>query len=307
MRILRLYSGICPLALVGVPGWMLVGNPAVLRGHPLLPALCAVALLGGIIRATVLFMNHSRSARSRPKPRVLRLIGAVAVRTLVLLLLAGLLWLNPFRAVGLDQGLPDGVVMHESPTSITLSTPNASTTGFVFYPGARVEALAYRDLLAPLAAAGTTVVILKEPLGLSIIDSGQAGPLLSKHPGITHWAVGGHSLGGVSAGIFAEDEQQVSGLVLWGSYPVQDLSDIDRLSGLSISGSDDGLSTPDMVRDAAPRLPRPTDSVVIDGGIHAYFGSYGPQPGDGTPGISRSSAQKQVVAATQGFLAGLRN
>ncbi|MGO2003886.1 alpha/beta hydrolase [Arthrobacter rhombi] len=305
MRLLRLYSGACILALVGIPAWMLLDNPAVLRGHPLLPALCAVALLGGIIWATVLFIGRSRSARSHPKRRVLHLIGAVAIRTLVLMLLAGLLWLNPFRAVALEQGLPDGVVMRESPTSITLSAPNASSTGFVFYPGARVEALAYRDLLAPLAAEGITVVILKEPLGLSIIDSGQAGPLLSKHPLITRWAVGGHSLGGVSAGIFAEDEPQVSGLILWGSYPVSDLSRIDRLSGLSISGSDDGLSTPATVRDAVPLLPRPTTSVVIDGGIHAYFGNYGPQPGDGTPQTGRASAQEQILGATQEFLAGL--
>lgn len=307
MRILRLYSYLCILALVGIPAWMLLGNPAVLRGHPLLPALCAAALLAGIIWAAVLFTTRRRVPRRPSKHRLWRAVGAVAGRSLVLILVGGLLWLNPFRMVPTGAMLPDGVVLSDHPTSITLTGPAPSTTALVFYPGARVEALAYRDLLAPLAATGTTVIILKEPLGLSIIDSGQAGSVLEDHPEVSSWAVGGHSLGGVSAGLFAGDEQQVSGLVLWGSYPLQDLSGVSRLSGLSISGSDDGLSTPATIRDAAPLLPAHTTSVVIDGGIHAYFGNYGPQPGDGTPGISRAAAQERITKATQRFVEALGN
>jgi hypothetical protein len=36
----------------------------------------------------------------------------------------------------------------------------------------------------------------------------------------------------------------------------------------------------------------------IDGGIHAFFGDYGSQPGDGEPGTSREDAQAQIIAAT---------
>jgi hypothetical protein len=43
--------------------------------------------------------------------------------------------------------------------------------------------------------------------------------------------------------------------------------------------------------------------VVIDGGTHAFFGDYGPQPGDGVPGVSREEAQAQTVEATKAFLA----
>jgi len=34
---------------------------------------------------------------------------------------------------------------------------------------------------------------------------------------------------------------------------------------------------------------------VIDGGCHAYFGSYGPQKGDGSP--SMSDREQQEIAA----------
>jgi len=38
------------------------------------------------------------------------------------------------------------------------------------------------------------------------------------------------------------------------------------------------------------------------GGNHAQFGWYGPQPGDGTAGISRAEQQAQIIDATVAFL-----
>jgi len=42
--------------------------------------------------------------------------------------------------------------------------------------------------------------------------------------------------------------------------------------------------------------------TAVEGGIHAYFGDYGPQPGDGTPGVDRNTAQRQIVAASVSFM-----
>ncbi|MFB0839367.1 hypothetical protein ACETK3_15300 [Arthrobacter sp. E44] len=36
--------------------------------------------------------------------------------------------------------------------------------------------------------------------------------------------------------------------------------------------------------------------------MHAFFGDYGNQPGDGEPGVSRQAAQQQIAAATVAFL-----
>jgi Alpha/beta hydrolase family len=47
--------------------------------------------------------------------------------------------------------------------------------------------------------AGYLVVILKEPLGLSLLDGNQARGAMADNPDIITWAVGGHSLGGVTA------------------------------------------------------------------------------------------------------------
>lgn len=44
---------------------------------------------------------------------------------------------------------------------------------------------------------------------------------------------------------------------------------------------------------------------MVPGAVHAFFGDYGPQAGDGTPGTSRAQAQRQIVEATDRFVAGL--
>jgi hypothetical protein len=44
-----------------------------------------------------------------------------------------------------------------------------------------------------------------------------------------------------------------------------------------------------------PQLPPGTIMQVIEGGNHAQFGNYGPQPGDGTATISTAEQQSQAV------------
>ena len=103
--------------------------------------------------------------------------------------------------------------------------------GLVFYPGARVDARAYQDILGPLANAGYLVVILKVPLGIALLDTSQARAAMDRHPGITSWAVGGHSLGGVSASTFAKSNPDVSGLLLFASFPADSMADSGRPFG----------------------------------------------------------------------------
>ena len=173
----------------------------------------------------------------------------------------------------------------------------------MFSPGARVDSRAYAALLRPVAEAGYLVVILKEPFGLAIAQIGQAAGPIADHPEITTWAVGGHSLGGVAAASFAADNPDtVSGLLLWASYPNGDLSTDTDLQVESISGSNDGLTTPADIEKSKANLPPDTTFTVIDGGVHAYFADYGEQPGDGQPTIDRDEASAQIIEASTAFL-----
>ena len=43
----------------------------------------------------------------------------------------------------------------------------------------------------------------------------------------------------------------------------------------------------------------------MKGGVHAFFGDYGPQDGDGKPTISHDQAQAEIAAASVEFVNGL--
>ncbi|MEO3941042.1 alpha/beta hydrolase [Paenarthrobacter nicotinovorans] len=297
-------SGVCAAALVLVPLWMLIGNPAVLRGHPLMPALLVTAAVVGLLWAVLLW----RRRRVSLKRSAWRAVGAWAGRVAVLALVAMLVWLNPFAyQPPAAAGAAAGVSMAEEPTAIVLAPEGGQATkGLVFYPGARVEARAYVDILKPAADAGVLVVILKTPLNLSLLDGNQARGAMAAHPEISTWTVGGHSLGGVSASSFALGNQDVDGLLLYASYPLDSMRDRAGLKVLSISGSKDGLSTPEKINASRELLPLDSTFVEVQGGNHAFFGSYGPQPGDGDPSVDREDAQGQISAATVAFLTELK-
>lgn len=109
--------------------------------------------------------------------------------------------------------------------------------------------------------------------------------------------VGGHSLGGPAAArLAAHHPDRVRGLLFWASYSDIDLRGARDLDVASVYGTRDALSTPAAVRQAP--LPPGTEFVAVEGAVHAHFGDYGPQRGDGRPATSRAEAQRQVVAAT---------
>jgi hypothetical protein len=203
---------------------MLLGNPAVLRGHPLLPALLVTAVVVGLLWAVLLW----RRRRVSRKRSALRAAGAWVGRVAVLALVAMLVWLNPFayQQGAVAAGSSPSASVVDEPTAIVMRPDGAPVSkGLVFYPGARVEARAYADILKPAVDAGVLVVILKAPLNLSLLDGNQARGVMEAHPEISTWTVGGHSLGGVSASSFALSSQDVDGLLLYASYPLDSMRD----------------------------------------------------------------------------------
>ena len=299
-------GAVTALALTVVPLWMLLGNSAVLGGHPALPALLGTAVVLGLIWIFSLMKRIRHPQRTVSRWQVAR---GLAGQIVVLGLVAALAWLNPFTyqpgdTAGQAMGITGTVrtTTTEDATTITLAPQGPASAGLVFYPGARVDARAYQDILGPVANAGYLVVILKVPLGISLLDTGQAREAMDRHPGVTSWAVGGHSLGGVSASAFAKSNPDVSGLLLFASYPADNMADTGDLSVLSISGSNDDLTTPDKIAGSKPLLPPSTIYSKVEGGVHAFFGDYGEQPGDGEPGVSREEAQQQIAAESVRFM-----
>lgn len=228
--------------------------------------------------------------------------GLVAV---IVLAIGGTLAWTQIGVMAAEQGpLADAqdnpnITIDDAPEGIVLSPADGgSETGLVFVPGAKVDPWAYVAILQGAAEAGTTVVITRPWLNLAFFDLRGLDAFTSAAPEIDVWSVGGHSLGGVRACQLAED---ADALVLFASYCSTDLSGTD-LAVLSLSGSEDGLSTPAKIADARHLLPATADLVEIDGASHASFGDYGPQNGDGTPTISDDEMHETVTDLLAGFL-----
>lgn len=213
--------------------------------------------------------------------------------------------------------MPEALAALQSDTQVTVSDSRwivfspvntEPDTGFIFYPGGRVDARAYAPAARQIAAQGYLVVIVPMPLNLAVLNPGAADDVIAAYPQMQRWAVGGHSLGGAMAANFAKNNPEtVQGLVLWAAYPASsdDLS-ASSLSALSIYGTLDGLTTGDKINASRALLPEDTNYVPIEGGNHAQFGWYGEQSGDNAAAIPRQVQQEQIVQAAVALLNSLR-
>jgi len=178
------------------------------------------------------------------------------------------------------------------------------TVGFIFYPGANVDHLAYAPPLHQIAAQGFLVVDVSMPLDLAVLAPNKAQDVIEAYPEIQTWIIGGHSLGGAMAARFIDTHPGSSaGLVLWAAYPPDSNSLADTsLPVLSIYGTKDGVSSPGRIERRFDLLPEDTLYLVLEGANHAQFGFYGTQNRDQTAQISREEQQAQMIAATVDFL-----
>ena len=292
-------AGVAVCVWAAITGW-----GAIVHGYPLYAILLAATLV-------VALAIGLRALRGRQSRTGWRRVGRVALLVASVVWIALMAWLRPFSAQepALAAMKSDAsVTVSETPTQIVMTpATNAGTTAVFFQPGAKVEARAYAAVLRPLAEAGYTVVIPKQPLGIAFLAIGAFESAKPHFPAMTQWVVGGHSLGGTVASMEAnagdtDAAAPVVGLLLYASYPASDISSSLSSTVLSVSGSHDGLATPADIAASEANLPAGTEFTVIQGAVHAYFGDYGPQPGDGVPTISHDEARHQISDASVGFV-----
>ncbi len=178
--------------------------------------------------------------------------------------------------------------------NLTILSPSApSDTALIFYPGGKVEYIAYLPLLEQLRKNGITCVLVKMPFNLAVFRSGAADQVYDKLPGIQNWYIGGHSLGGAMASSYASKHlAQVKGLILLGSYIYGGITPADALT---VYGSND-----DVVNKS--KIDYTENVHVINGGNHAQFGNYGPQKGDGPATVSREQQQTETAGLILDFI-----
>ena len=195
-----------------------------------------------------------------------------------------------------------GSVQVEQDGDVIWFVPEDPTAGLIFYPGGKVEYTAYAPLLRACAEKGILCALVQMPGNLAVLDANAADGLQQEHPEVTTWYIAGHSLGGAMASNYAAaHSEDFDGLILLAAYSTKDLSQT-TLRALSVYGSEDGVINRESYEKNRANLPADTTEVVLDGGCHAQFGSYGPQDGDGVPAISDEEQVRRTVEAISAFV-----
>ena len=180
--------------------------------------------------------------------------------------------------------------------------PERAEAGLIFYPGGKVEYTAYAPLMAMLQERGVLCVLCKMPFNLAVLDGNAADGIPARFPSVTRWYVGGHSLGGVMAAYYAADHADaLEGLLLLAAYSTKDLAG-SGLRVLTVRGSEDGVLNRKNYDRRLSCLPADCRELVIEGGCHAFFGSYGDQRGDGVPTVSRQEQLSLTAQAAADFM-----
>jgi len=247
--------------------------------------------------------HHRFRERSRARVVAARGLGIAGTAVLVI----GLVWLRPLPAsdvaVAAMSGTPAVRVLDSASRIDLVPTGHTAVTGMIFYPGALVDPRAYVPLLTTMAAHGFPVVVVKPPYGIAFLASGAPAGIIGGLPAVRRWVIGGHSLGGVVASSYAgAGHAGVDGLLLWASYPNGSIASATSLLVTSVAAGNDGLATPAKIEASRRDLPPDTRYTTVAGAVHADFGDYGTQRGDGTPTISRADAQQQIEAASLDLL-----
>lgn len=196
----------------------------------------------------------------------------------------------------------DGLVVNESQNFLEFSPTQKSPIGFIFYPGGGVDFRAYSPQMRLIAEQGIRVFLVEMPFNIAFLGADRAAEIIDGHPEITTWAIGGHSLGGVAAAVFAANHPEVDALILWASYPADSALLEKDLQVLSVYGTRDGLTTLADIDESKALLPVKTVFAAIEGANHSQFGSYGDQDGDNPAEISPDEQARQTAGITSRFL-----
>lgn len=184
------------------------------------------------------------------------------------------------------------------PNPPSSDTTKLQETGFIFYPGAKVDPKAYFYKLSSLyngTVATIPVFITKPTLNLAFFSINQADQVIHDHTEIKKWIIAGHSLGGAMACEYVKGHTDtLSELWLLASYCASDISQTN-LQVISIHGSLDGVLDSQKLAANRHNLPDNAQDIVIDGMNHAQFGNYGPQTGDNATQKSDDDAQTELI------------
>jgi len=237
---------------------------------------------------------------------------------IILILVIGGLWMGVRWATYARPPLPEAIEALHNDERVTVKTDawltflpaqDSLDTGFIFYPGGRIDYRGYATLMKAIAAGGYLVVVPEMPINMAVFNPNAADEIIAAHPEIDNWVIGGHSVGGTMAAQYTHKHPEtIDGLAIWASYPADgtDISDLE-IPVISIYGSRELRVNDSSVGERKHLLPAGTIYIRIEGGDHHQFGSYEIRSEDHLATISRDSQHRQIIQATLDLLATVSN
>ena len=191
----------------------------------------------------------------------------------------------------------DTVKVTEIDTGYLFDGPG-SKDAFIFYPGAKVDEKAYAELMTKIADQGVDCFLVAMPFHMAFMGKTKADDIIDEYAekGYEHWYIGGHSLGGAMAGIYASERgDKLDGLVMLASYSTGKLD--PGMKVMTVLATNDHIINMQDYEDNKKNLPESAQEITIQGGNHSQFGDYGDQRGDGQATISRDEQMEEVSEA----------
>lgn len=192
----------------------------------------------------------------------------------------------------------DGRVLSIKPAT------SEGTVLLVLYPGGLVRPQAYEWLGRALAEHGVQTVIPEFFADLAVTGKDRADALITHYASGRRVIIAGHSLGGAMAADYAARHlDQLSGMILMAAYPPDGVElTSSRFPTLSLLAEHDQVADATTVRAGMAQLSPSSQLTVIPGAVHAFFGRYGPQSGDGVPTVRRAVAEQSILTAVTDYL-----
>lgn len=221
-------------------------------------------------------------------------IIVIILSVLAILFLVAFLWLVTNHYDATENAMQDAANCVEESSYISCEKEGA-TTGFIFYPGAKVDPYSY----AYLSEVNANVYIAKFPFEIAFLDIDVADEIIESNTQNTSYYIGGHSLGGVAASEYAKTSDDISGIIYLASYPADDMSEAD-MDTLAFFATNDGLVTD--YEQKIELLPENATVVTIEGGNHAYMGDYGKQDKDNEASITIDKQHQIIIEEINKFI-----
>ncbi len=243
-------------------------------------------------------MNKEKRTLTKGEKNTIRIMLVVAV--CFLCLFAWSLYANDYyRAEAVAKKAIQGndriAVQKSDDYYLFLDEKKEADKGIIFYPGGKVDEVAYAPLLLELAEQGYEVYLVKMPAKLAIFGMNTAEDIIEEATHIEEWTMMGHSLGGAMAASFsASHDAEIDQLVLLAAYSTEDLKD-KEIEVFSFYGTEDKVLNMEKYEEYYGNLPTDVVEEVIEGGNHANYAHYGAQDGDGTASITREEQQDCVL------------